>query len=458
MKQFYTASDIERAVESGARELTVAAFDVVTDEARDLAERLGVRITQSPPSTPSLVTPPTQTPLITTPPERTTASAWGGEAGDEFSEIRRREFPHLTKIHLSNCSQGAQPIRAAQAIEDFVDNWRQEGMDWGYWLKVVREATATFAQLINADANDVAVSFSVSSVVGTIASSLDYKGIRNRVVTTEIEFPTVPQIWYAHEKFGAQVDVVPVRPDGTVLVEDYERRVDGKTLVLSAPFVYYRNGYKQDLAELASLAHRSGGLLLVDAYQGLGTAPIDVKAMDIDFLVSGNLKYLLGVPGIAFAYTKREIVETLKPASTGWFGQADPFTFDYHLNFAHDGRRLETGTPPALAAFAANASMKLIVEVGVNRIKQKVDALSRHCIEKAKERNLDLVSDFDIEHKAPTTAIRVPNSHDLELELRKRDIVCSSRGDVIRIAPHFFNTEEEIDHTIDAIAELAHRS
>ena len=447
MRQFYTASDIERAADSGVRELTIAAHDVVTDEARDLADRLGVQIVRKASSTPSLAASPAQE----------AASARGGEVRDPFSEIRKREFPHLKKIHLSNCSQGAQPIRAAQAIEDFVNNWRQEGMDWGYWLSVVREAKATFAQLINADASNIAVSFSVSSAVGTIASSLDYKGIRNRVVTTEIEFPTVPQIWYAHEKFGTKVDVVPVRPDGTVRVEDYESRVDGKTLVLSAPFVYYRNGYKQDLAQLASLAHRNGALLLVDAYQGLGTSPVDVQAMDIDFLVSGNLKYLLGVPGIAFAYTKRDIVETLKPASTGWFGQADPFAFDYRLNYAHDGRRLETGTPPALAAFAANASMKLLVEIGVDRIKQKIDALSRHCIERAKEKNLDLVSDFDIDRKAPTTAMRVPNSHELELELRKRNIVCSSRGDVIRIAHHFFNTEEEIDHTVDAIAELAHR-
>jgi len=221
-----------------------------------------------------------------------------------FLLIRRREFPHLKKIHLANCSQGAQPIRAAQSIEDFVNNWRQEGMDWDYWIKVVQESKATFARLINADPSDVAISFSVSSVVGTIASSLDFRGIRNRVVTTEIEFPTVPQIWYAHEKFGAQVDVVPVRSDGTVAIQDYEKHLDAKTLILSAPFVYYRNGYKQDLAELARLAHRSGALLMIDAYQGLGTSPIDVKAMDIDFLVSGNLKYLLGVPGIAFAYTK----------------------------------------------------------------------------------------------------------------------------------------------------------
>lgn len=456
MRRFYTASDIERAVEKGIRELTIDTYDVVTDEARDLAKRLGVQIVQVG-MIPSAVTVAERTSLVGTALAQGTTLAKAVSSSAAFSEIRKREFPNLKKIHLANCSQSAQPIRAAQSIENFVNNWREEGMDWDYWMKVVQESKATFAGLINADPNDVAISFSVSSAVGTIASSLDYKGIRNRVVTTEIEFPTVPQIWYAHEKFGAQVDVVPVRSDGTVAIEDYEQHLDGKTLILSAPFVYYRNGYKQDLAELARVAHRSGALLMVDAYQGLGTSPIDVKAMDIDFLVSGNLKYLLGVPGIAFAYTKQAIVETLHPASTGWFGQADPFAFDYHLNYSHNGQRLETGTPPALAAFAANASMSLIVELGVDRIKQRIDELSRYCIEQAKAKQLDLISDFDIEHKAPTTAIRVPNSHDLELELRKRDIVCSSRGDVIRIAHHFFNTEDEIDHTVNTIAELVKR-
>ncbi len=456
MRQFYTASDIERAAENGVSELTIDIYDVVTDEARDLAKRLGVRIVQAEMIS-SGVTLAERTSAIGTTLEQRTPPAKAVSSSDVFSEIRRREFPHLKKIHLANCSQGAQPICAAQSIEDFVNNWREEGMDWDYWLKVVVESKATFARLINADPSDVAMSFSVSSAVGTIASSLDYKGIRNRVVTTEIEFPTVPQIWYAHKKFGAQVDMVPVRPDGTVAIEDYEKRLDSKTLILSAPFVYYLNGYKQDLAELARVAHRNGALLMIDAYQGLGTSPIDVKAMDIDFLVSGNLKYLLGVPGIAFTYTKQAIVETLHPASTGWFGQADPFAFDYHLNYAHDGRRLETGTPPALAAFAANASMSLIVEVGVQQIKQRIDELSRYCIERVKTKQLDLVSDFDIEHKAPTTAIRVPNSHNLELELRKRDIVCSSRGDVIRIAHHFYNTEDEIDHTVNRIAELVGR-
>ena len=327
-------------------------------------------------------------------------------------------------------------------------------MDWDYWLNVVDEAKADFARLIHAQPGDIAVSFCVSSLVGTIASALDYQGMRNRVVTTEIDFPTVPNIWYAHEKLGAAVDLIPVGSDGTISLQAYEQHIDSKTILTSVPFVYYLNGFKQDLAAIAQIAHSKGSLLLVDAYQGLGTSPVDVKTMDIDFLVSGNLKYLLGVPGIAFAYTKPEIVEMLTPASTGWFGQIDPFAFDYHLQYARDGRRLETGTPPALAAFPARASMDMLLEIGIDRIKHRTDELSAFCVDRIKRTKLDLASDFAIERKAPNTAIRVPRSHDLETTLRKHNIVCSARGDVLRIAHHFYNNEEELDRTVATIERL----
>jgi len=445
MRQFYTASDIRRAAEDGHRELLIDEQDVVTDEARDLAERLRVEIRHHTANR-------TEPQVTSIPPVESTAAAAGG--GLDWAAIRRNEFPDLTRAHFSNCSQGAQPERARKAIADFVRNWQEQGMDWDYWLSVVNGAKAAFAQLIHAEAKDIAVSFSVSSLVGTVASALDYQGMRNKVVTTEIDFPTVPNIWYAHEKFGASVDLIPVESDGTVPLASYERHIDNKTVITSVPYVYYMNGFKQDLAAIARIAHASGSLLLVDAYQGLGTAPVDVHAQDIDILVSGNLKYLLGVPGIAFAYTKPEIVEKLTPASTGWFGQIDPFAFDYHLQYALDGRRLETGTPPALAAFPSKASMEMLLDIGLARIKERTDALSTFSIERIKRTNLELVSDFDIDRKAPNTAVRVPRAHDLETELKKHDIVCTARGDVLRIAHHFYNTEEELDRTIGMIERL----
>jgi len=447
MRQFYTASDIRRAAADGHRELLIHEQDVVTDEALDLAERLHVDIRRSAVD---------ETSDNRSLPESAARLAPTTRASREsdWEAIRRREFPDLTRAHLSNCSQGAQPARARESIADFVRNWQEEGMDWEYWLGVVEGAKSAFARLIHAETKDIAVSFSVSSLVGTVASALDYQGMRNKVVTTEIDFPTVPNIWYAHEKFGAVVDLIPVASDGTIALESYERHIDGKTVITSVPYVYYMNGFKQDLAAIARIAHASGSLLLVDAYQGLGSAPIDVRAQDIDILVSGNLKYLLGVPGIAFAYTKPDIVEKLTPASTGWFGQVDPFAFDYHLQYALDGRRLETGTPPALAAFPSKVSMEMLLDIGLDRIRERTDALSAFCIERIKKTKLELVSDFDLAHKAPNTAVRVPRSHDLEMELRKHNIVCTSRGDVLRIAHHFYNTEEELDRTVQMIEQL----
>ena len=452
MRTFYTVLDIERLVDRGEQELVIDDIDVVTDEARDLADRVGVTIVRR-----------SQQAVAERPASGDTSSAIGVSGSDlrlsmqtaeDIAAIRNREFSMLHKIHLANCSQGAQPARAAEALSAFVANWRDEGMDWDYWMTVVNDAKATFARLINANPEDIAISFSVSSLVGTVASALDYRGMRNKVVTTEIDFPTVPNIWFAHERLGAKVDLIPVSSQGYIDLTEYERHIDGKTIMTSIPLVYYRNGFKQDIAEIGRIAHQAGSIVLVDAYQGLGATPLDVKAMDLDIVVSGCLKYLLGVPGIAFAYTKKEIRDVLHPTSTGWFGQADPFAFDYHVNYATDGRRLETGTPPASAAFPAKASMDLLLEVGLDRISRRCDELSAHCMEGAKTRGLPLISDFDIRHKAPTTAIKVPDAHKMESSLRQRGIVASARGDVIRLAHHFFVMEEEIDQALDAIEEI----
>lgn len=451
MRTFYTALDIERLIDRGVTELAIGEVDVVTDEARDQAERAGVAIvrrTAQPASTPAMVD------VVPTPVGAVDEAQASGPPSNDMAAIRRREFATLRKVHLANCSQGAQPVRAAEAIESFVSNWRDEGMDWDYWMSVVIDAKSSFARLIHADPEDIAVSFSVSSLVGTVASALDYRGMRNKVVTTELDFPTVPNIWFAHERLGAQVDLIPVSPHGDIDLAAYERHVDGKTIMTSIPLVYYRNGFKQDVAEIARIAHQAGSLLLVDAYQGIGATPVDVKAMDVDILVSGCLKYLLGVPGVSFAYTKKEIRDLLRPTATGWFGQVDPFAFDYHVNYANDGRRLETGTPPAMAAFPAKASLDLLLEVGIERISRRCDELSLHCMEGAKARRLPLLSDFDIKHKAPTTAIQVPDAHGMEVALKKRGIVTSARGDVIRLSHHFFVTEDEIDQALDAVKEL----
>jgi selenocysteine lyase/cysteine desulfurase len=222
--------------------------------------------------------------------------------------------------------------------------------------------------------------------------------------------------------------------------------------------VYYLNGFKQDAKRLIELAHNHGSIFMLDAYQSMGTEPIDVKELDVDILVSGALKYLFGTPGIAFMYMKRDLALKLSPAVTGWFGQRDPFLFQSrYLDYAADTRRFDTGTPPILNAYAARAGLEIINEVGADRIKDRIDMLGAYTLEAGSRLGLPIISPFDISRKGATTAIwtsHIMPSHEVEAKLKERGIILSARGDVIRIAPHFYNTTADIDIALAALADL----
>ncbi|WP_054968532.1 aminotransferase class V-fold PLP-dependent enzyme [Alicyclobacillus ferrooxydans] len=366
----------------------------------------------------------------------------------------RSLFPILEeKIHLGNCSQSPQSTPVLAAIDEYLSNWRSVGMDWDFWMEGVEQAKASFARLINADPSEVAVAGSVSDAASMIASAFPL-GNQRHVVTTVDEFPTVGQVWNAHARRGwLDVDFVSAA-DRIYTPSVFEPHITSQTGVLSVHHVGYYNGAKQDLNELASLAHEHHALLFVDAYQSMGTCVIDVQKTPIDILVSGNLKYLLGMPGIAFLYVRKEVAERLEPAMTGWFGRQNPFHFDAkNLDYAASAGRFNTGTPPVLAAFAARGGMDLIFDVGLERIERRIDELSAYAVQGVQARGLDLASPEDITLKGANTAIRVSNAHDVEVFLMEKSIIASARGDVIRLAPHFFSTEAELDRALDAICE-----
>ncbi|UCC83888.1 MAG: aminotransferase class V-fold PLP-dependent enzyme [Gemmatimonadota bacterium] len=374
---------------------------------------------------------------------------------DEEAEAWQQEFPSLaTTIHVSNCSHGPQAWRVRGAIDAYLDSWLEKGMDWESWIAEIYGAKEAFARLIGAKPTEVALSTSASAAVASVASALATGDERRHVVTTEAEFPTVGHVWLAHARYGLEVEFIPVR-DGAIALDEYEGHVDERTLIVSATHVYYQNGFKQDVKRIAEVAHRAGALLLVDAYQSLGTCRVDVREMDVDILVSGNQKYLLGVPGVAFVYVKEELVERLEPSFTGWFGRVNPFAFDPKtLDYAADARRLETGTPPVFAAVAARAGMGLIEEADPGRIEARIEELSAHTIKGAAARDLEYSGPDDVSRKGATTAITVPDPARIEGLLKERGIIASARGDVIRIAPHFFTTTEDIDRALDELCSL----
>jgi selenocysteine lyase/cysteine desulfurase len=295
-----------------------------------------------------------------------------------FPFAREREyFPILSyKIQLSSCSQSALSLQVQAAIAEYTDSLRVGGMDWMLWMERVEQAKAGFAALINASPDEIAVLSSVSECASAVASALDFTRGRAKIVTTEMDFPTIGHVWLAQEKRGAQVSFIPGHHH-TIPLEYYTQAVDEQTLLTSISHVSYYNGFKQDVKQIASIVHGKGAYLFVDAYQSAGSVVIDVKEMDIDFLATGAQKYMLGIPGIAFLYVKKELANRLEPFFTGWFGRVNPFAFDIkHLDYAEGARRFEAGTPPMISAYAANAALEMLNAIGVKKVEEYLQALS----------------------------------------------------------------------------------
>jgi selenocysteine lyase/cysteine desulfurase len=357
-------------------------------------------------------------------------------------------------IPMNNCSRGPLLDTVRDASNAYLHSWETEGMDWDGWMGEVEGARAEFAALIHADPNDVAVLSSVSQATAAVAGALDY-GARSEVLASRAEFPTVGQVWLAHEQVGARVNWVDVH-DGVVPIDGYRAAISSNTLLLSACHGYYQTGFKQDLDALVDIAHGVGALLFVDAYQTAGTHPIDVQRTAVDFLTAGNLKYLMGAPGIAFLYVRPEVSERLRPTMTGWFGQQEPFAFKVdQLEYADGARRLDSGTPPIWNAYVARAGMAAIREVGVEAILNWTEHLSALLIEGGDRRGLRRLGPSDPSLKTPSTAFLCPgDTHVAEAMLRERGVIGSARGPVIRYAPHFYSTAEDVEAALDALAEV----
>jgi len=365
-----------------------------------------------------------------------------------------------THIYLANCSQGplATPVRAA--LETFLEGWAELGMHWDAWIAEVEQARASFAALIGAQPAEIAVGASVSQLVSSVASALlaAPSMTRRRIVSSVAEFPGVAHAWLATRVHGWQVDLLQDGKEGIVNANHFLAAIDETTALISLPHVCYANGMMLQLEPIVAAAHAQDTLVFVDAYQSVGTVPIDVKASGVDFLAAGTLKYLLGTAGIAFLYVNPSILEQLEPTVTGWFGRIDPFAFDpAHLDYAPNAARFDLGTPHIINAYIARAGMELVMAAGVERIRMQLERLSALAYRLASQLDLRILGPQRVQDKGATTAIDAgsrENAHRLEEELRRRSVVVSARGKAIRLAPHGFTREGELEQAMYLVAAL----
>ncbi len=262
-------------------------------------------------------------------------------------------------------------------------------------------------------------------------------------------------MWLAQGPRGGHVSFAPVC-DGTIDPSVYDSLIDDRTALVSACHGYYANGFIQDARCIAARARDAGALSFVDAYQTLGVVPVDVRALGVDFLTSGNLKFLMGMPGIAFLYVRPEVVGSLHPTVTGWFGRTDPFTSTARtLDWSPTASRFDTGTPPVISAYVARAGMEMINAIGPTKIRAWHEVLGRRLIDGGRDRGLTIQGTDDLAQKTATTAFVVRDPAAIEDAMRARGVLPTARGDVLRLAPHFFTTIDDVDRALDLLAELA---
>ncbi len=355
-----------------------------------------------------------------------------------------------TKTYLNSCSKGALSVEVKAAYAHYLDDWQTLGSPWGLWVEKLERTRASFAKLINAEPDEVAVVTSVSAAVSSLASALEFSGERRRLVLSDFEFPTVAQIWHAQEARGAEVVHIPEQ-NGEIGLESYERAIDERTLLVSVAQVCYRHGGLQDAGAITELAHAHGALVLLDAYQALGTMPIDVKALGVDILVGGALKYLLGSSGLAFMYVRKELIEALSPTATGWFAQKDIMRLDI---YAHEpsptARRFEAGTPAVPNLYAGLAGLDLIHSVGTEAVQAHLKTLTDTLKSKANERGYRLATP---EAHGAMVALKSNDVETLVGKLERQDIIVSSRDGNLRISPHLYNELDDIERLFEALGE-----
>jgi selenocysteine lyase/cysteine desulfurase len=362
-------------------------------------------------------------------------------ADAEIQQIRSR-FPVFQKqIHLCSCTKGALSDVVEAGLQEFMRLWHQNGIPWKIWMEKYEAIRHSFAAFIGAKPEEIAVIYSTSQGISEIASALRFDR-RRRVVMGELDFPASGHIWLTQKLRGAEVTFLD-SIDNRVPLESYARAIDRNTLIVPVAHVSYKNGARSDVEGIVRVAHDRGALVIVDGYQVCGTEPIDVHALDVDFYVTGTLKYLLGSPGLAFLYVKESLIESLRPTVTGAFAQRTLFQ-DSLKNFepASTARRFEMGTPAMPSIYGSAAALDLLTEIGLENVAAHIKRLRSGLVEGL--RALQIVTKTPAENAGPMVVVKTTDGEALASKLAGHNLIASAKFDGLRIAFHVYNTLDDV--------------
>lgn len=371
----------------------------------------------------------------------------------------RSEFPILeTSTYMISNSLGAMPRGVYDALHSYADAWATRGVrawEEGWW-GLETEVGDEIGELMNAPKGSVSTHQNVTLCQATVASCFDFTGKRNKVVFSDMNFPSVVYFWYAQQRRGARVDMVKTDDGVTVPTERLLDAIDDTTLLVPISHVIFRSSFIKDVPAIVEKAHKVGALVLLDTFQSLGTVPVDVQKLDVDFCTGGVLKWLCGGAGVGYLYVRPELGRKLEPAITGWFAHQDSFAFEIGpIRYTDPPMRFMNGTTHLPALYACRPGLKIIREVGVERIREKSMRQTARLIRLAEERGWKVNTPQDPARRGGTVSIDMPNSKEVCAQLLKRDILVDWRPKAgVRMSPHFYNKDEELDTAIAAVEQI----
>ena len=370
----------------------------------------------------------------------------------------RSEFPILERTtYLVSHSLGAMPRTVADRLAEYVDVWAELGVRaWANgWWEMPIDAANEIVPLLGASAGEVAMVPNVSLGQAAVLSAIDYTPPRNRIVMTELDFPSVRYVYdQLAPRMGAEIVVVPSEDGVSIDEERLMAEIDERTALVAISHVLFRSAYIMDVEAICRRAHEVGAVVSLDAFHSVGVIPVDVKRIGVDFLTGGVLKWLCGGPGGCFLYVAPEASARFAPTLTGWQAHRRPFGFESEMDYADGVARWLSGTPSIPALYAATEGPKLIRRAGIEAIRAKSLRQTSRLIELADERGYNVRATRDATRRGGTVAFDVPHAYEVAQFLISRDIIVDYRPNAgIRIAPHFYTSDAELDRVVAAVDE-----
>ena len=377
---------------------------------------------------------------------------------DELLEWRK-EFPILDNtVYMISHSLGAMPRRTRDRLQEYADMWSTRGIrawEEGWWMMATTVGDM-IGKIIGAGEGEVVMHPNVSICQSIIASCFAFGSKRNKIVTESLNFPSNLYIYHSLEREGAELVIVPSGDGLTVPLESMLNAIDEQTLLVSVSHVIFRSSYIQDLKAIVERAQEAGAFVVADIYQSAGTVPINVRELGLDFATGGSVKWLCGGPGAGYLYVKRDRWPQLEPRLTGWLAHEDPFAFETGPNqYADNIYRFLNGTPSIPAMYAAMSGYEIVNEIGVEKIREKSIRQTTMLIEIAEEAGFKINCPKNSAERGGTVVIDVPHGQQVTTELLRRDFLVDYRpGAGIRVAPHFYSKDEELELTVREIGSI----